>query len=29
MGGPFAPPDQDSFAFDLQRALSHCNKPPA
>jgi len=25
MGGRVAPPDQDSFAFDLQRALSHCN----
>lgn len=28
MGGPFAPPDPDSFAFDLQRALSHCSRPP-
>jgi RNA polymerase sigma-70 factor (ECF subfamily) len=27
MGGRVAPPDQDSFAFDLQRALSHCNRP--
>lgn len=25
MGGPFAPPGQDSFACDLQPALSHCN----
>jgi RNA polymerase sigma-70 factor (ECF subfamily) len=25
MGGPIAPPDPDSFAFDLQAALSHCN----
>src|SRR5207253_808201 len=26
MGGRVAPPDPDSFAFDLQRALSHCNR---
>lgn len=26
MGGPIAPPDPDSFAFDLQAALSHCNR---
>jgi len=28
MGGRFAPPDQDSFAFDLQAALSHCSRRP-
>ncbi len=26
MGGPIAPPDPDSFAFDLQSTLSHCNR---
>jgi RNA polymerase sigma-70 factor, ECF subfamily len=26
MGGHVAPPDQDSFAFDLQPPLSHCNR---
>ena len=26
MGGPIAPPDPDSFACDLQRPLSHCNR---
>lgn len=25
MGGQFAPPDPDSFAFDVQPALSHCS----
>lgn len=29
MGGPIAPPDPGSFAFDLQRALSHCNRGPS
>jgi len=25
MGGLFAPPDPDSFAFDVRPALSHCS----
>jgi hypothetical protein len=25
MGGQFAPPDPDPFAFDVQAALSHCS----